>query len=135
MYCSVGKLQDTTGISDRLPREPTNSSTGKNCRATSGEWFRHDNVVPRHFCWQRRRKRGGADFDIPEAAIKRWQRGTLTDDPQVDRAAATGAEIVFCGGHQPAPQTCALASRIHCEQPQVAAAFENRQINASHKSG
>src|ERR1700680_3285379 len=100
MSCSVGKLRDITGTLDRLRTEPTNSSTGQDCSATSGEWFRHDNVVPRHFYFERRRKRGGADLDVTEAAIKRWQRGPLTDNPQIDRTATSGAEIVFSGGHQ-----------------------------------
>src|SRR5580692_4844202 len=132
MYCSVGKLPDITDTLDRLLREPTNSSTRKNGSATSGEWFGHDNVVPRHFCLERRRKRGGAYCDVTEAAIKRWQWGPLTDDPQIHRAATAGTEIVFCGGNQLAPQTCTLAPRIHREQSQITAVFENRKINASH---
>src|SRR5580692_1498991 len=131
MYCSVGNLQDITGTLDRLRTDPTNSSTGKDGSATSGEWFRHDNVVPRHFYFERGRKRGSADFDVTEAAIKRRQRGPLTDNPQIDRAATTGAEIVFGRGNQLAPQPSTLARRVHREQSQIPAALMNLQINAS----
>src|SRR5580704_17415573 len=131
MSCSVGKLRDITGTLDRLRREPANSSTGKDCSATSAEWFRHDNVVPRHFYFESRRKRGGADFDVTEAAIKRWQRGPLTDNPQIDCTATSGAEIVFSGGHQLAPQPSTLARRVHGEQSQIAVALTNLQTHAS----
>src|SRR4029077_10959988 len=113
----------------------TDSITRRNLSSRSGERFRHDDVVARHFCVQGWSERGSADFNVPQTPVKRWERRALTDDAQIDRAATSNAEIILCGGNQLAAQTSALARRIHGEQAQIASAMTDFQVNTPGESG
>ena len=76
-------------------------------------------------------ERGSTTFVIAEMTIKGRERGACADDAEVDGPATRFAKVAFGSIHHLAAEPGSLPRRIDTEQPQVASAIVNLNVDAS----